>query len=379
MDVTHTREPPLHWTELLTGLDPARVMAARDTVASWGLEHLDRELLTNTVDGAVAATLLVESIESISSRGVPIRQLLKKLRQDTDFWGSWAELRAAAILLHWTEERAELRIDEGRSRGAHADLRILTPDGPPAQSIEVKAVGLSDDEVAFCQRMFPSLSRLVPQVGLGHVHAPIEGRPPQLSREQRREAQRIARRNVKRIPGYPIGLRGAAIVGHGSEKAYAVRVSRRVEQAVRQLPAQDECWVAIYWSNGAPVKDLASTLRWDRIPAHVAGVVLVGCGIAFPHRNIDCYVIPLARDHPSDAEVVVSSREEDMDDVARLVIERFERSSGVRATLLYGAHKEILRRDGSRRILPFNLLLDADPREFERSAWDARDGIVPGP
>lgn len=279
--------------------------------------------------------------------------------------------------MHWTDEDTEVRLEEGRSKGSHADLRILAPGDPLAQSLEVKAIGLSDGEAAFCQRMFPSLRRLVPKVGLSHGHAPIEAMPPQLSREQRREGERISRRNVKQVPGYPKGLRGAVLVGHGSEKAYALRVSRRVEQAARQLPTRDECWVAIYWSNGAPVNEVAAMLRWTDIPDHVAGVVLIGCGVAFPHRNIDCYVVPIERDHPPDAERVVASQEDDMDDVARLVIERFERSSGVRATLLYGAQRLILRRDGSRRILPFNLLLDADPPQFERSAWDVRHGITP--
>lgn len=59
-----------------------------------------------------------------------------------------------------------------------------------------------------------------------------------------------------------------------------------------------------------------------------------------------------------------------MAEFATLVLERFERSSGVRATLLHGGRQELIRRDGKKRIVPFNLLLDADPPGFDRNSND---------
>jgi hypothetical protein len=329
-------DPILHWTEALTGLQADRVVAARGQLAEWDIEHLNRELLADTVDSAVASTLLVESSETIASHGVPPERLRKKLRQDKQFWGTWAEFRAAEILLRWFGDEAEIHLEEGRSRGTHADFRIVAPQGEPARSFEVKAIGLSDEEVAFCERMAPSLKRLTPKVGLTHIHAPIEGKPPRLTREQRRHGERESRRRIKQVPRYPTGLRGAVIVGHGSERSYTRRVAARVEQAVRQLPTHDECWVAIYWSNGAPASDVAGAVRWSEIPSYVAGIVLLGCGVAFPHRQIHCFTSFIPRDHPLEAERAFRSQEEGMEEFAELVLSLFERSSGVRATLCMG-------------------------------------------
>jgi hypothetical protein len=93
-------ESLLYWTEVLTGLERDRVVRARTEVASWGYAHVSNALLEGTVDAAVAATLLVESIEHIVAHGPPVESLRKKVRKDRDVWGTWAEIRAADILLH---------------------------------------------------------------------------------------------------------------------------------------------------------------------------------------------------------------------------------------------------------------------------------------
>lgn len=367
-----TDESLLYWTEVLTGLEPERVVRARDEIADWGFEHVGAEMLADTVDAAVAATLLVEGIDNIVAHGPPAARLRKKLRQDRDVWGTWAEVRAADILLHWVEEDTEVRLEEGRSQGAHADLRLLSPDDALGLSVEIKAIGLSDEEVAFCERMTPALRRFTPKVGLAHGHASLEAQPPKMNREQRRYGERESRRRMKTVPNYPPGLRGSSIVGHGSEESYVRRVVRRVEQAVRQLPAEDECMVAVYWSNGAPAQKVAAGIDWNALPLYISGVVLVGCGVAFPDRQIHCFVMPIWS--ASDAATrQVRSQNEGQDDYAKLVLERFERSSGIRPALIYGGKRRIIDRDGSRRILPFNLLLDADPPEYDRQAltWGA--------
>jgi len=141
-----------------------------------------------------------------------------------------------------------------------------------------------------------------------------------------------------------------------------------VLEAIRQLPTHDECWVAIYWSNGAPLESVHRTLRSPEIPEHVAGIALVGCGVVFPHPEIHCFTSWLHRNATEDDNVVVASANAGQNDLAELVLKRFERSSGVRATLLSFGKDVALLRDGSQRLLPFNLLLDPDPPGLDRNS-----------
>lgn len=357
----------LHWTEVLTGLARDRVAEARNRVASSGFEAVSAELLLPNIDSAVAATLLVEGFDALVERGADGPQLLKKIRVDREIWGTWAEIRAADILLHAMPD-AELRLEQGRSRGAHADLRFLFPDGGLARSIEVKAIGLSDDEVAFCERMSPSLRSLVPKTGISQGHAHIDSPRPRNPRQMRLASQAESKRNARLVPKYPPGLTGAVLVAHGSEGSYARRVAGRVVQAVRQLPRDDDCWVAVLWSNGAPSRAVYDAIRWEEIPSHVEGIVLVWSGVAFPHREIHAYTAVMPRDADDSPPEVTSLDGEEMSAFAQLVLRRFERSAGVRATLLKGGNRTVMLRDGSRRILPFNLLLDADPDPLARDA-----------
>jgi len=170
------------------------------------------------------------------------------------------------------------------------------------------------------------------------------------------------------VPKYPKGLRGSVIVGHGSEESYALRVSRKVEGAIRQLPEHDKCFVAVFWSNGAPVALLADTIRWREIPEHVVGLILLGCGVAVPDRQIHCFTWTIDRESAHAEERKVYTLQEEYEDLAGVILDRFERSSGVRPVALYGGQRLILHRDGSRRIFPFNLLLDADPPQYARRA-----------
>jgi hypothetical protein len=339
------------------------VIAARKEVATWGWEHTDRELLEHTIDGAVAATLLVEALGQIEDHGVDRSRLLKKIRLDREVWGTWAEFRAADILLRTIYPDAELRLEEGKSRGAHADLRFVGMTGTDADSVEVKAVGLSDQEAAFSKTMAPALARLLPPVGACTGHAALDAPAPVMDRATRRKVNRDAARGARSTPGYPTGLRAAVIVGHGSEPSYARRVARRVEQAVRQLPTTELCWVAIYWSNGAPLQDVVDAVNWDIIPGHVEGVIFVGSCVAFPHPQIHVYASALSRDVSREEAVRVKSLV-DLDELARVVFDRFERSSGVRPSLLRVGRTTLLHRGGARRILPFNLLIDNDPPDL---------------
>lgn len=306
----------LRWTETLSGLDATRVTCAREEVGSWGFARLTAALLIDSVDAYVAVSLLVDSIVKLQEAGVERVRLLKKLRQAPDVWANWAEFRIADILLRSHLAGAELRLEEGKSAGAHADFRFLLGNDEQPLSVEVKAVGMSDEEVAFCDRMAPSLEAILPIEGLGHLHAPIGGKPPKLPRELRRHMAGEAKRKVKNVPMWPRGLRGATIVAHGSEASYAVRVGRRVAQAVRQLPESDRCWAAIYWSNGAPFDLVRRNIPWHEIPNHVEGVFLVGCGIAFPHSQIHCFATPIHREVGEHYDLAVASIDPGQDDLA---------------------------------------------------------------
>jgi len=363
----------LRWTHAVTGLEPERVDAARAEIATWRTDHPARTLLTNTIDAAVAATLLTEGVDKLVSHGVPRERLHRKLRLDRELWGTWAEIRAADLLLRTMPADAELRLEEGRSEGAHADFRLLSASLGLADTIEVKAIGLSDDEVAFCERMGPALPTLLPGGdGLAHFHAWLDTRvQPRLTSEQRRAITKQAAYAATLLPDYPAGLRGATVVGHGSESDYARRVGGRVVQAVRQFrsPSDDECWVAIYWSNGAPIDVVHAALRWSEIPRHVVGIILVGCGVIFGEPQIHCFTTRLHRHaRPEDSLQIRSlSPLSGASDVAGLIFETLEKSSSVRPTLLKAGRNTVLERAGERRIMPFNLLLGIDPDNVGRN------------
>ena len=344
----------------MCGVEPERTVAAFNEIASWDIESVTSALAADTIDSAVGATLLVEGLRTLESAGVERARLLKKFRAG-EFWATWAEVRVADTLLRLTEQPMAIELEPGRSGGAHPDWRFKYVMDDDGISVEVKAVGLSDDEAAFCARMAPALSKLLPKAGLAHGHASIDAAPPRLTKEQRRHGEREARRLIRGVPGYPAGLRGAVIVGHSTEDSYRQRIARRVSDAVRQLPTDDECWVALYWSNGAPMKDAADAIDWNEIPGHVKGVLFVGQAVAFPHRNIHCYATRVEREG-SGGDIKVNSVEgPEMEEVAGLVLGSFERSSGVRATLLRVGQRTLIKRDSRQRLSPFNLLMSPDP------------------
>jgi hypothetical protein len=136
----------LDWVQVLTGLEPDRVAAARHEVARWSFAHTERELLAPNVDAAVAATLMSEDVAALVDHGAARPSVMRKIRRDQTVWSTFAEMRAAALVLRMASPEAEVRVEQGRTQGAHADFRLLSPSGDGA-NIEVKAIGLSEDEV----------------------------------------------------------------------------------------------------------------------------------------------------------------------------------------------------------------------------------------
>lgn len=84
------------------------------------------------------------------------------------------------------------------------------------RAVEIKAVGLSDEEVDFCRRMDPALDVVIPPFGITTIHSPLDAKPPKwtggLADANRLQAARAA----ATVPKYPPGLSAAAIVAHGA-------------------------------------------------------------------------------------------------------------------------------------------------------------------
>lgn len=353
----------LPWVDRLTGIDSERAVRGIETLSRWQLQPLTARLgRPRNLDDVVRAVLLVEDVEALVARGVPHNKLMAKLRDIGQFEATWAELRCAAILARTADSDVTLQMEAGKAAGAHADVRLLLPEGPPHTSIEIKSIGLSDSEVEFCRRMNPALDTIIPPLGIVTTHAPLDGKPPKWSSQDAEQARQRGLKVAAAYPQYFRGVSAAVIVARETERAYVRRAASRVEAAVRQLREDDECSVAVFWTNGAPVEEVVAAIDWSVIPANVKGLLFIGCVLAFPHRNIDCFQIGVDRSHAGSPEREVHSEYDQT--LASLVLERTEASAGVRATLLRGEmagkRRQLLRRDGSERIPPFNVLLDRD-------------------
>jgi hypothetical protein len=353
----------LDWLDRLMGIPPGRVTAAVARIQSFGIPALtSRFARLRSLDDAVRALLLAEDVEGLVARGVQENKLVSKLKDTAQFEATWAEIRCAALIARRSDADVGIELESGRASGRQPDVRLVLPEGPPHTSVEIKAIGLANDEVAFMRRMGPVLGLLMPPVGLVNVHSPLDGAAPRFTTAALKPQHDEAARWASSVPGYPDGLAAATIVARATEVSYTRRVARRVEEAIGQLPPGDECWVGIHWTNGAPIDAVVGALNWDEIPSRVVGLLFVGCVFAFPHRNIDCYLVGATRGSAG----VDPQYESDYDvTIARLIFERTEVSGGVRAAAMRapirGRQREILRRDGRERILPFNLVLDRDP------------------
>jgi hypothetical protein len=372
------------FTEKLTGLAPARARAGRERVRELQIPHLDRELVSpETVDAVVASLLLAEGIDALVERGIERTRLVSKLRNDPDVWPTWAELRAADQLGNVLSDDAELALEPDRARGRHADFRAWSPtgrvfgflpdSGSTHVSIEFKALGLSDQEASFCRRAVPTLRALTPSDGFVTVHAPIKISRDGVwvNRQRRRHMQEEAARLALVLPRHTSGMSGAVVVAHGTEGAYVARLRSRLVEAFAQLPNGHSSWVAFHWSNGAPFRLISEALNSVDRPSNLLGVVLIGSAVAFPYPDIHNFLMWGVVG--ADGEDIEFRSELD-DAVARTVFERIDASTGVRATIVRGSPgggrqpQPVVLRDGSRRILPYVLLIDRDPDPMSHRA-----------
>jgi hypothetical protein len=218
----------LPWIHRLTGVDPDRVRRSLATIGDWDIPCLTALLgAPHDVDRGVRAVLLAEADELLTDRGVPMTKLLSKLRDCGQFEATWAELRCAAVILRHSDGDVRIELEAGRAQGAHADIRLLVPDGPPYASVEVKAVGLSDAELAFVRRMAPALDTVIPPHGMVTLHGDLDTPSLRWSGSQAELVRVDAGRRATAMPGYPTGLSAATIVGHGSEAQYVRRAVNR--------------------------------------------------------------------------------------------------------------------------------------------------------
>jgi len=194
----------------------------------------------------------------------------------------------------------------------------------------------------------------------------MDGVPPNVDWAKRAECNAAATRSSNTSLFYDFGLSGVSIVGHRGEDNYARRLRLRlINECTAQMARNEGGWAAFYWTNGAPLGTIVDCIGTDLVDANLSGIILLGDAIAFPDPVLHSFFTAWSSDSTLDRSEPISVASEVNSAYAIDVIGRFERSSGVRATLLCAndgnTRRVLLRRDGSRRILPFNFLVDEDP------------------
>ncbi len=362
------------WTFRLTGLPVDRIQVSRERIDALGIDHLSNELTRRAdIDAVAGACMLDSALDALIGRGVSENKLVAKLRRDRDVWPTAVEMIAGRSALRFFESDLELELDSGSTVGGpNADFRLRAPRSNAGVSIEFKAIGLSEPEVAFFKRTVPLLQKLSPESGVSTNHIDFDSPhlPGAASRAERRSFAREDRKRQRKLPAHIRDLHGAVIAAHYTEQRYLERVRERIETALRQLNTHDDCWVALWWSNGAPVLSVRQVLSAVDLPNNVLGVMLIGAAVAVPDPEIHYYDILLPREELVAKETDPSVVSLEDSPLAEPIFEAFERSTGVRPTLLLnpfgirGSHERLLFRDGSRPIFPFNLLIGSDPPEM---------------
>jgi hypothetical protein len=358
--------PPVvdEWVTRLTGLSAATIEAARERLDALGIDHLSEELCRRPdVDAVAGACMLVSALDVLVGRGVPETKLVAKLRHDPAVWPAVAEIVAGRLVLAFFDEDLELAMDSGAvAGGPNADFRLSVAGDGPGVAIEFKALGLSAREVSFFGNMARRLPDLVLGSGVTTYHLAFAESPPvnpPYGRE-RRAIEEESRERRRRLPGHMRDLRGAVVAGYLTEEAYRARLRARVEEALRQVDGEDDAWVATWWSNGASLLELRDLLSEIRLPDHVLGLMVVGAAVIVPDARIHYFHSLLPRPDLDDRDVLPVHSLED-DPTAASILATFEHSVGLRPTLLLSPDGvPIVSRDGSRRIFPFNLMIEAD-------------------
>lgn len=361
------------WTTRLTGLPAERIAHARQRIDALAIDHLSSELTRRPdIDAAAACCMLDSAIDALTERGIEESKLTAKLRGDRDVWPTVAELMAGRSVLRVFDADLALELDSRSSaNGPNVDFRLKAADSSAGISIEFKAIGLSHAEVAFFKRMAPLLPDMCPESGVLTNHIALDN--PHLpcvpSRAERRANRSQDRRRQKKLPPHIRDLHGAVVAAYDTEPHYLKRVQDRIETALRQLSDRDDCWVALWWSNGAPVMAVRQAFTEIDLPKHVLGIMLFGAVVAVPSAEIHYYDVILPRKELDEREIEPPVLSLEDNPLGQPIFDAVQRSAGVRPTLLLnpsgirGRRDPLLARDGSRPIFPFNLLIDPDPPE----------------
>jgi hypothetical protein len=354
--------PVVEWIDRLWGISAETQRAALDRVQEWAIPHLSAAFSADDADGILGAVLLVESFDAVVERGVEAQRLLAKLRRDPDVWPTWAEIRAAGLLARFSPPDMRLVAEPGRGEGRQPDFALVYEEGEP-RPVEFKALGLSEDETAFSRRVAPLLPALIPRTqGLTTLHVQDIHSPLRIGRPERRRFRQAGERFGNRSL-HPVArpIAASVIVGHGTEATYVRRLAARFAEALHQLPTEGESWVAFHWSNGAPSNMVRRALTDVVVPDNLAGIIMTGT-VAVP-GSMDNFVLILPR--PFDLTEGETEWHTERVEHAQVVFARLEESSGLRPTLIRVPHQgrfiDFLHRNGNRRILPFNVLLEPDP------------------
>lgn len=357
----------IHWLHRLSGYPTDAILGAVERVNGWSIPGLSGQLGEDSgADGHLAATMLCQALDWLVGAGVDESRLLAKLRRP-DIWPMWTEIRVAGLIVHLEGDVQEVELDVpvGDGSGHNTDFRFRFADDPNMHRVEIKALGLSAKERAFCRRWAPVLRAIEPARGVCTLHADIDTPPPVLNRQKRREMCRdVVRRAKHKSP--PCGpVSATVVVAHGTREQYVRRLAATISEHLSQLPGSDVGWMAFHWSNGAPLDLIAEAIVQANLPEHIAGVMLGGSAIILDGQMHHMLVAALRRSDGGD--MVVHSKVEGFDPGP--IVDGFEASVGVRPTILRvpGRHgpRELLARDGSEPLWPFNILLSPDPSGSE--------------
>lgn len=352
----------IHWLHRLSGYPEDAITDAVDRVDSWGIPRLSVEVGAESgADGHLAARMLCQALEWLSEAGIDESRLVAKLKRP-DIWPMWTEIRLAGLLVRaaGSVQEVELDVPVGGGSGRNTDFRFRFADESVLHRVEVKALGLSDKERDFCRIWAPVLRSIVPSRGICILHTDVDTRPAGFNREKRRELRRGAERWAKhrQPPCGPVSATVAA--AHGTRDQYVKRLTANITEHLGQLPHGDVGWMAFHWGNGAPFHLIAEALAEVDLPNHIAGVILGGSAIILDGIMHDM-VMWCPRE--SSGEMVFHSTVDGFDPSP--IFEGFETSVGIRPTILRvpgdRGPRELLARDGTEPLWPFNLLLSPDP------------------
>ena len=358
----------IEWLHRLSGYPSDAILGAVDRVESWSIPGLSSQLGEgSSADGHLAAMMLCQAIDWLVSAGVDESRLLAKLRRP-DVWSMWAEVRVAGLIVHLEGDVQDVELDVpvGDGSGHNTDFRFRFADDPDMHRVEIKALGLSAKEREFCRRWAPVLRAIEPARGICILHADIDTPPPALNRQKRREMCRDVARDAKH-KSPPCGpVSATVVVAHGTREQYVRRLAATISEHLSQLPSSDVGWMAFHWSNGAPLDLIAEAIVQADLPEHIAGVMLGGSAIILDGQMHHMLVAALRSSVGGD--MVVHSKVEGFDPSP--IIHGFESSAGVRPTILrvpgQRGPRELLARDGSEPLWPFNILPSPDPGDSDQ-------------